>query len=105
MSITTDEVQHGRDSRHGWRQRAACRDVDTDFFFPNGETGEALAQAEAAKAVCATCEVRPECLDFAMGTNQPYGIFGGLSETDRKSLRRHRGRERRGGGAGVTRAS
>jgi WhiB family redox-sensing transcriptional regulator len=94
MSVTTEGVHHDHGTRHGWRQRAACRDIDTDFFFPNGETGEALAQAEAAKAVCAGCQVRPECLDFAMVTNQPYGIFGGLTEADRKTLRRRRSRER-----------
>ncbi len=78
-----------------WRQHAACRDMDTDLFFPNGETGDALEQAEAAKAVCARCPVREECLEFALVTNQQYGIFGGLTETERKSLRRRRARERR----------
>ncbi len=105
MSAITDGVHHDHDARHGWRRRAACRDVDTDLFFPNGETGDALVQAEAAKVVCAGCQVRPECLEFAMVTNQPYGIFGGLTESDRKSLRRRRSRERTGANGGVVRAS
>lgn len=84
-----------KEHEQDWRRRAACRDVDTDLFFPNGETGDALDQAEAAKAICAGCPVREECLEFALATNQQYGIFGGLTDTERRSLRRRRARERR----------
>ncbi len=93
------------DTRHAWRRLAACRDEDTDLFFPNGETGDALEQAELAKAICAGCPVRLECLEFALTTNQPYGIFGGLTEAERKSLRRRRVRERREAQARVAKAS
>ena len=105
MSVATNDSQNDHHPRHGWRGHAACRDTETAFFFPNGETGEALVQAEAAKAVCADCPVRLECLEFAMVTNQPYGIFGGLTESERKLLRRRRGRERRDAEAGVVKAS
>ncbi len=105
MSVATNDSQNDHHARHGWRRHAACRDSETAFFFPNGETGEALVQAEAAKAVCADCPVRLECLEFAMVTNQPYGIFGGLTESERKLLRRRRARERRDAEAGVVRAS
>jgi WhiB family redox-sensing transcriptional regulator len=94
-SVSISESFDESRSREGWRLLAACRDEDTDLFFPNGETGEALAQTEVAKSICATCPVRNECLEFAMTTNQPYGIFGGLTESERKSLRRRRSRERR----------
>lgn len=71
-----------------WRRRAACRDSDPDLFFPAGETGPALDQAELAKAVCRQCPVRGECLDFALASNQEAGIWGGATEAERRKLRR-----------------
>ena len=71
-----------------WRVRAACSTVDPDLFFPVGVTGPAVGQIAAAKAVCAGCSVRDECLDFAITTNQEYGIWGGTSEEERRVLRR-----------------
>lgn len=71
-----------------WRVRAACTAVDPDLFFPVGVTGPAVGQIAAAKAVCAGCEVRAECLEFAISTNQEYGVWGGTSEEERRVLRR-----------------
>jgi WhiB family redox-sensing transcriptional regulator len=71
-----------------WRDRAACASVDPDLFFPVGVTGPAVDQIAAAKAVCGECPVRAECLDFAITTNQEYGIWGGTSEEERRVLRR-----------------
>ena len=68
-----------------WRIDAACRDLDTAIFFP--ETEEAAA---AAKAVCASCPVREACLEFALITRQDDGVWGGLTETERRRLRRRR---------------
>ncbi|MGH9264658.1 MAG: WhiB family transcriptional regulator [Acidimicrobiales bacterium] len=68
-----------------WRQDAACRDLDTGLFFP--ETEEEAAQA---LAVCAACPVREACLEFALITRQDDGVWGGMTETDRKRLRRRR---------------
>lgn len=79
-----------------WRRAAACRDMDTELFFPRGETGAPLEQTVAAKAVCAACPVHVACLEFAMVTRQEYGIFGGLTEQERRSLARRRARARRG---------
>ena len=80
---------------HAWREHAACRDLDTGLFFPAGE-GEASAdQVEAAKAVCAACPVRAECLSFALQTRQEAGIWGGLTEEERRRHRRRLARERR----------
>ena len=71
-----------------WRLRAACRDTDPDLFFPVGTTGPAIDQIESAKAVCQACEVMPECLEFALATNQDSGVWGGTSEEERRKLRK-----------------
>lgn len=70
-----------------WRHRARCRDVDPELFFPVGTTGPAERQVEQAKAVCALCPVRSECLAYALDTAQDAGIWGGLTEEERRSLR------------------
>jgi WhiB family redox-sensing transcriptional regulator len=72
----------GRD----WRHRARCRDLDPEMFFPVGTTGLAAAQIQAAKAVCALCPVRGECLQWALDTAQEAGVWGGLSEEERRDL-------------------
>jgi WhiB family transcriptional regulator, redox-sensing transcriptional regulator len=73
-----------------WRSEALCRDTDPDLFFPVGTTGQALVQIERAKNVCGECPVRVECLDYALATNQDAGIWGGLSEEERRMMRRQR---------------
>ena len=79
-----------------WRDSAACRDTDPDLFFPVGVTGPAVEQIAAAKAVCSTCAVQARCLEFAIATNQEYGVWGGTSEEERRVLRRAwRARQRR----------
>jgi WhiB family redox-sensing transcriptional regulator len=79
-----------------WRTRAACRALPTDLFFPAGELDEeAVEQADEAKAVCEKCPVRTACLEFAIATNQPYGIWGGTNASERRSIRRRRLAERR----------
>lgn len=77
-----------------WRDRAACRTEDPELFFPVGTTGPALEQIEQATAVCARCPVLKECLDFAMETGQDAGIWGGLTEDERRALKRRRARSR-----------
>lgn len=78
-----------------WRARAACRDLDTELFFPAGETGDALEQTDRAKAICRSCPVQDECLDYAVAANEQAGIWGGATETERRSIRRRRARQRR----------
>ena len=75
-----------------WVHRARCKDEDPELFFPVGTTGPAAIQTERAKAICAQCEVRPECLEWAMATGQDAGVWGGLSEDERRALRRARRR-------------
>ena len=74
-----------------WRQSAACRDTDPDLFFP-----ERGASTKEAKAVCRGCEVRAECLEYALSHGEKFGIWGGLSERERRRVRRQRALARRG---------
>jgi WhiB family redox-sensing transcriptional regulator len=75
--------------REAWQQRAACRGPDTWLFFPPNHferKDEKEAREARAKAVCRTCPVRVECLDYALRIREPYGIWGGLSEDERALL-------------------
>jgi WhiB family transcriptional regulator, redox-sensing transcriptional regulator len=78
-----------------WLDRAACLEEDPELFFPIGTTGHAVRQVELAKAVCGGCGVRGECLDWALATAQDAGVWGGLSEEERRTIRRARRREER----------
>jgi WhiB family transcriptional regulator, redox-sensing transcriptional regulator len=71
-----------------WRHRAACRDEDPELFFPIGTTGPALSQVNEAKVVCRQCAAREECLAWAMESGQDSGVWGGLSEDERRALKR-----------------
>lgn len=70
-----------------WASRGACRHEDPDLFFPIACTGPARSQIAAAKEVCARCEVRPDCLAYALQTGQDCGIWGGLTEEERRARR------------------
>jgi WhiB family redox-sensing transcriptional regulator len=78
-----------------WRNRAACLDEDPELFFPIGSTGLALTQVQEAKAVCRRCEVIEACLTLALESGRDDGVFGGLSEDERRSLKRRNARARR----------
>jgi WhiB family transcriptional regulator, redox-sensing transcriptional regulator len=69
----------------GWELSAACRLHDPELFFPVSHAGASLAQARAAKAICAVCPVRTQCLEFAQRTRQRHGIWGGLTEQERNA--------------------
>ena len=71
-----------------WRAEAACRHTDANLFFPAGTTGPAVDQTERALAICRSCPVQYQCLQFALETNQEDGIWGGKDETERRRLRR-----------------
>jgi WhiB family redox-sensing transcriptional regulator len=71
-----------------WRHRARCRTEDPELFFPVGTTSIAEAQAAEAKAVCCLCPVLEECRRWALDTAQDAGIWGGLTEEERRRLRR-----------------
>ena len=76
-----------------WRSAAACRSADPELFFPLSESGKALEQIAEAKAICADCPVRRQCLEFALRT-RPDGIWGGLTERERQRGRRPAGDNR-----------
>ncbi|MEV2273436.1 WhiB family transcriptional regulator [Nonomuraea africana] len=77
-----------------WRHRAACRDVDPELFFPIGNTGPALKQIEEAKQVCRSCSAVDSCLKWALESGQDAGVWGGLSEDERRALKRRNARAR-----------
>lgn len=60
------------------------------MFYPKGEMGRALRQIKAAKSVCAGCAVRGPCLEEALANGEVYGIWGGLTERERRRFRRLR---------------
>ncbi|HWG75033.1 MAG TPA: WhiB family transcriptional regulator [Acidimicrobiales bacterium] len=68
-----------------WRQRAACRGVDPDIFFPVSDE-----EAEEAKAICAGCSVREACLEYALANREYDGVWGGATERERRRLIRQR---------------
>ena len=72
-----------------WQEEANCLGVDPDLFFP-----ERGASTREAKAVCRSCEVRVDCLEYALAHGEKFGIWGGLSERERRRVRRHRALER-----------
>jgi WhiB family redox-sensing transcriptional regulator len=66
-----------------WQERALCAQTDPEAFFPEkgGSTRE-------AKKICTDCEVKAECLEYALANDERFGIWGGLSERERRRLRR-----------------
>ena len=75
-----------------WHDDAACREEDPELFFPIGSTGPALLQLQQAKAVCAGCAVQSRCLEWAVTAGVEHGVWGGLSEEERRALRRRAAR-------------
>ena len=73
-----------------WQEQANCLGVDPDLFFP-----ERGASTREAKAVCRSCEVQVDCLEYALAHGEKFGIWGGLSERERRRVRRARALERR----------
>jgi WhiB family transcriptional regulator, redox-sensing transcriptional regulator len=66
-----------------WYERAACLEKDADCFFP-----EKGGSTRAAKRICQTCTVQTECLEYALANDERFGIWGGLSERERRRLKR-----------------
>lgn len=69
---------------HGWRRSAACRSADPDLFFPAASGRRVVEQVERAKALCAACVVRRQCLQYALGANEEYGVWGAMTEDERR---------------------
>lgn len=77
-----------------WRDQAACLSESPELFFPIGTTGPAIGQLQQAKQVCASCVVRDPCLTWALDTGVDHGVWGGLDEMERRSLKRRAARMR-----------
>jgi WhiB family redox-sensing transcriptional regulator len=77
-----------------WRDEAACLHENPELFFPIGTTGPAVGQVEAAKRVCAGCDVRAECLQWALSAGVDHGVWGGLDDVERRALKRRASRTR-----------
>ena len=77
-----------------WQSRANCMGVDPELFFP-----ERGASTREAKEVCRGCVVRSDCLEYALANGEKFGIWGGLSERERRKVRRSRALARRSTGA------
>lgn len=71
-----------------WREQAACLHEDPDLFFPIGNSGPTLVQIDEAKAVCGRCPVVEQCLDWAVHVVQVDGIWGGMTESERRAMKR-----------------
>ncbi len=71
-----------------WRASAACRHADPEIFFPIGTCGPAMAEIDRARQICAGCPVRTRCLDWALAHGAAFGIWGGLTEHERRARRR-----------------
>ena len=71
------------DSERPWVVFSACRDADPEVFFPVSRE-----ETDAALAICATCTVQAECLDYALEARERYGIWGGKTEKQRRRLLR-----------------
>lgn len=77
-----------------WQDQANCMGVDPDLFFP-----ERGASTREAKEVCRGCVVRLDCLEYALDNAEKFGIWGGMSERERRRLRRARTLSRQSGAA------
>jgi WhiB family redox-sensing transcriptional regulator len=81
--VTRYQLVTETDRPETWQDSALCREVDPEMFFP--EKGE---RPTDPRRVCFACQVRAECLEYALANGERYGIWGGTTETQRRRLRR-----------------
>lgn len=78
-----------RQQQVSWQIKAACRGPQAVYFYPpmQGEKREQKAIREkTAKAICSTCAVKKQCLDYALANHEIHGIWGGLTEAERRQI-------------------
>jgi WhiB family redox-sensing transcriptional regulator len=85
MTHISENMLQPADLEENWQDGANCLGVDPDLFFP-----ERGASTREAKEVCRGCIVREQCLEFALQNGEKFGIWGGLSERERRRIRRQR---------------
>jgi WhiB family redox-sensing transcriptional regulator len=88
MSTPAAATRPSHSHRPDWQNEAACRDVDPELFFPEGDIRSARAQVKPAKLICRGCPVSAACLNWALDSGQQAGIWGGLTEDERNRLHR-----------------
>ena len=95
MVLTQLPAQRGApDDERDWWRSAACQEADPELFFPVAARGPGVDEIARAKAVCATCAVRRQCLQYALATHQMHGVWGGTTEGERQlQVRRQRERQ------------
>ena len=83
VEVMPELEDEGEGGLLSWQERALCAQTDPEAFFPEkgGSTGE-------AKKVCLYCDVRGECLEYALAHDERFGIWGGLSERERRKLKK-----------------
>lgn len=75
-----------------WRAAGACLSADPDLFFPITTGAPAAMQVKQAQRICAGCQVRQQCFDFAMSSGESHGVWGGTTPEERIRVRRQRTR-------------
>ncbi|WP_127472808.1 WhiB family transcriptional regulator [Microbacterium sulfonylureivorans] len=80
------QVEGEEDNPLSWQTDALCSQTDPEAFFP-----EKGGSTRDAKRVCGSCDVRGECLEYALQNDERFGIWGGLSERERRKLKRRAG--------------
>ena len=83
LSLLDLAGQDSDDAELSWQERALCAQTDPEAFFP-----EKGGSTRDAKRICGSCEVRSECLEYALENDERFGIWGGLSERERRKLKR-----------------
>jgi WhiB family redox-sensing transcriptional regulator len=89
-AVQVEDEQIVLSADRAWQDQANCLGVDPDLFFP-----ERGASTREAKEVCRGCVVRNDCLEYALDNGEKFGIWGGLSERERRRLRRQRAQSSR----------
>jgi WhiB family redox-sensing transcriptional regulator len=87
MTTPTRRVTTPATPDDAWMIDGLCRQVDGDLFYPDGMGGSVHFQTVKARKVCGNCPVRSECLDYALATGERFGVWGGLSEDERRALK------------------
>ena len=82
------------EAENDWRMRAACKGMDPEHFFSSDDDGankhERQEREASAKAICVRCDVRRDCLSYAIAAGERYGIWGGMNAQERRAIARNR---------------
>ena len=88
MNENTPMIRYA--DQRAWLTGAACRQHDPELFFPISASGAAISQLARAKKICGRCPVAGQCLEYALETGQRFGVWGGTTDEERRTIRRRR---------------